>query len=98
MCVLRDGCYLQLSESVVTLLLTRSLLCAHGDELVDAVCDCPVDIEAQGCKSQTGSKKTGNQRDGEKWSLPSGGCQLVLEVGGAGVSGQGFGCQQQLAG
>lgn len=29
---------------------------------------------------------------------PSGGGQLVLQVGGAGVSGQGFGCQQQLTG
>ncbi len=52
-----DGCYLQLSESVVTLLLARSLLSAHGDELIDAVCNCPVDIKAQRCKSQTGSKK-----------------------------------------
>lgn len=30
--------------------------------------------------------------------LPSGGCQLVLEVGGVGVSGQDLGGEQQLTG
>lgn len=35
--------HLQLSQSVVTLLLTWSLLRAHSDELVDAVCDGPED-------------------------------------------------------
>lgn len=30
--------------------------------------------------------------------LPSGSGQLVLEVGGVGVGGEGFSCQQQLAG
>lgn len=37
--------YLQLSQSVVTLLLTWGLLSAHGDELVDAVCHRSVDTQ-----------------------------------------------------
>lgn len=44
---LNGSCYLQLSECIVTLLLTWSLLSAHGDKLVDAVCYCPVDAEVQ---------------------------------------------------
>lgn len=44
---MNDSCYLQLSECIVTLLLTWSLLSAHGDKLVDAVCHCPVDAEVQ---------------------------------------------------
>ena len=38
----RCGSHLQLSESVVTLLLTWGLLSTHGDQLVDAVCHRPV--------------------------------------------------------
>lgn len=44
---LSSGSDLQLSEGVVTLLLTRSLLGAHGDELVDAVGHSPVDTEEE---------------------------------------------------
>lgn len=43
----RLSSHLQLSEGIVTLLLTRSLLGAHGDELVDAVSHSPVDAEEQ---------------------------------------------------
>lgn len=41
------SCYLQFSESIVTFLLTWGLLSAHGDELVDAVCNCPENTKIQ---------------------------------------------------
>lgn len=44
---LDNCCYLQLSESIVTLLLTWSLLSTHGDQLVDAVCNCPIDTKTK---------------------------------------------------
>lgn len=105
---LNDSCYLQLSECIVTLLLTWSLLSAHGDKLVDAVCDCPVDAEVQlesqvrradkQFKNMQGANTALFVQGGQTESSPSSSCQLVLEVGGAWVSGQGFSCQQQLAG
>lgn len=42
--------YLEFPEGIVTLLLPRCLLGAHGDELVDAVCHCP-DL-GEGCGTE----------------------------------------------
>lgn len=79
-----SGLYLQLSQSIVTLLLTWGLLSAHGDELVDAVCNRPVDTD----KDVKVRKEVRKQKSKtEDTFSPSGSCQLVLQVGGAGISG-----------
>lgn len=54
----RTGCYLQLSESVVALLLARGLLSAHGDELVDAVCNGPGNTNTHVQQNNTTRMKT----------------------------------------
>lgn len=59
--LLYNGYYLQLSKCIVTLLLTWSLLSAHGYELVDAVRHCPVDTKVQRWNRDVGGSKLGKQ-------------------------------------
>lgn len=59
---LYDICYLQLSEGIVTLFLPWSLLSAHGDELVDAVCNCPVDTKTRVVKDRLAVTKINKQK------------------------------------
>lgn len=60
--LLYNGYYLQLSKRIVTLLLTWSLLSAHGYELVDAVRHCPVDTKVQRWKRDVGGSKGGQTK------------------------------------
>lgn len=56
--MINDDSCLQLSECIVTFLLTWSLLCAHGDELVDTVCHRSVDTEDQHLQTERLANKT----------------------------------------
>lgn len=49
---------LQLSEGIVTLLLTRSLLGAHGDELVDAVSHSTADAREEAEEPSKNNRRT----------------------------------------
>lgn len=65
----RDEPYLELPQRVVALLLARGLLGAHGDELVDAVCDgtvCAERRKREGGREREGLRERDREREPER--------------------------------